>query len=288
MSYHKNTIYETVIQCSFNKDYFNHITTNINYVNEKKYQNFRMQKLNIHGKYWIGLFLDVQTLYTNTQKYSIPIQILIPDNFPFIAPMASVCLPGPSTIVNTENKDIDPKTCLINTNSIKKWDWSSGLNKIIEEISASFNKAFPILQVQPGQNPNFNQSAQAGWKSPQVSPSFSPNYNPNMQPNYNSNNNNVNINNVNPNANNINCSGSNLDNQNIGVNKIQINDNYVDEKFTTSKGSSSNNVNLSFDKQSISSESTNYSLTTNDNQNQNIGVGNGTRSSLNVKITLNF
>lgn len=278
MSYHKNTIYETVIQCSYNKDYHNHITTNINYVNEKKYHNFRMQKLNIQGKYWIGLFLDIQTVYNMTQKYSIPIQILIPDNFPFIAPLPSVCLPSPNTIINPENKDIDPNSCLISTNSIKKWDWSTSLNKIIEEISSSFNKAFPILQVQPGQNPNINRNSQGEWKSPQVSPSFSPNYNPNLNPNMqNFNNQNVNLN---PNIANFNSTN----NPNSGFNKIEIKNDYVDEKFNSSKGTSTNNVNLNWDKQSFSSQSTDYSMNTSSNQNQILGNA-GMAS--NVKLFLN-
>jgi len=225
-----------------------------------------MQKLNIHGKNWIGLFLEIQTFYNNTQKFFIPMQILIPDNFPFIAPMASVCLQGPYIIINPDNKDIDPKTCLINTNLIKKWDWSTSLNKIIEEISVSFNKTFPILQVQPGQNPNYNQTAD--WKSPQVSPSCSPINNPKIQ-----NFNNLNNHNVHPNAN------INLNNSNIGINinKIEINDNYVDDKFTSKKSHSCNNINLNWDRQSSTSsestKSTNYSSTnyyTNENQNQNI------------------
>lgn len=249
MSYHKNTIYETIIQCSYSSDYHNHITTNINNVNEKKYNNFRMQKLNVHGKYWIGLFLDIQTIYNNTQKFLIPIQILIPDNFPYVAPIASVCLPGTNTIINQENRDIDPKSCCIITNSIKNWDWSTSLNKIIEEIQNSFNKSFPILQVHPGQNPNLNRNSQGDWKKECTSPSISPNYNPNTNPNMQTFSNQ----NYNQSPNIIDC------NRNLNNNKIEIKDNYIDEKLNSKKSSSCNNVNLNWDNQSNSSDSTNNS-----------------------------
>jgi len=245
MSYHKNTIYETVIQCHYNKDYHNHITNIINYVNEKKFNNFRIQKLNVQGKFWIGLFLEILTLY-NIQKFFIPIQILIPDNFPYLAPIVSVCLP-PNTILNSENKDIDQKTCRISTNLLNKWDCSTNLNKIIEEISQSFNKNFPILQIQPCQSPNMNVKLQPdiNRQSPQINPCQSPNmtqyYNPNSSQGF----------------------------------KKEIKEEYFDEKFNSSKDStkslSENNVNVNWDKFSISSESTNYTQNTafSDNQNMN-------------------
>jgi multidrug efflux pump subunit AcrB len=213
-----------------------------------------MEKLIIHGKYWIVLFLEIHTIYNNNQKFFIPIQIMIPDNFPFIAPMIRVCLPATNTVINTENKDIDQKTCMIMTNLIKKWDWSTSLNKIIEEIQASFNKAFPIMQVQSEQNPNLNMSSQGEWNNQLESSNYSHNYNQNMHPNI------QNINNKSPILNDY--------SRNLNNNKIQINETYVDEKLNSSKGSS-NTVNMNWDQQSNSSDSTNCTTNTNFNQNQN-------------------
>jgi len=273
MSYHKNTIYETVIQCSFNKDYFNHITNNIYSINEKKYHNFQIQKFNVQGKFWIGLSLDIQILYQNSQKFFIPIQLLIPDNFPFIAPLVNVCLPGPNTIINPENKDIDQKSCKIYTNLIKKWDWSTSLIKVIEEINQSFNKAFPILQVQQIPNQNINAFIQ--------NTGISPNCQANMSPNT-CNFNNPNLNQYNSNQ----MNDSNIrDSFNNGI-YMNINENYLTNKFNSSRGSvsSGQNLEVNWDCASSSSESTNFTKNTNYSDNKNINSISNNIATSNVKI----
>lgn len=277
MSYHKNTIYETVIQCSFNKDYFNHITNNIYNINEKKYQNFRFQKLNVQGKCWIGLSLEIQTLYQNSQKFFIPIQLLIPDNFPFIPPVVSVCLPSPNTIVNPENKDIDQNTCKIFTNLIKKWDWSTSLIKVIEEINHSFNQAFPILQVQQRPNQNINNYIQNTGISPNCQVNMSPNSNQFNNPNFNQ----YNSNQIND------CNIRKNDSINSGI-YIDINENYLNNKFNSSKGSVSSepNLDLNWDCASSSSESTNHTKNTNYNDNKNINAGSNIVATPNVIIII--
>ncbi len=264
MSLHKNTIYETVIQCHYDKEFLNHITSNINYVNEKKYNNFRIQILNVQGQYLIGIFLDIQTLFENSKKFFVPIQLFIPKNFPYTPPIAKVCLPNTNTIVNSQNYDIDPKTCIIMTNLLRKWDLSTNLNTIIDEISQSFNKNFPILQVQPGYNPNVDiiQQTDFNKQSPPINPSYNPNFNTNQYANYNTNINPYFNPNINPNP-----------NQNQGI-KIDIKDNYIDEKLFESDRNSLNslpdkNVNANWDKFSNSSESTSYTKNTSLSDNQN-------------------
>jgi hypothetical protein len=152
MSYSKNTIYSTVIQCNYIQDYFNHITTNINTLNEKKFPNFNIQTIQYDGSILIQISLELIISYNNTQKFNIPICILIPKTFPFEPPIFYVILKEPNTIYNQQNQDIDIKSGKLLVKSILKWDYSLGLLDLINEISISFNNIFPILQAPPGYN----------------------------------------------------------------------------------------------------------------------------------------
>ena len=208
MSYSKNTIYSTIIQCNYDKNYFNHITTNINTINEKRFTNFSIQKIDYQGKQIMQVFLDIQVVYNNSQKYNIPISIIIPIKFPYEPPFFNVLLKGNNTIFNQENKEINPNSGKISVKSILHWDYTMTLYDILKEVSICFNNIFPILQAPPGQNVNNQTQTQ----------------------NFNTNRNSI----INPNLSNQN----NVVNQNVNFNKT--NDNFRDSNGPrkTSQGQS--------------------------------------------------
>lgn len=150
MSYSKNTIYSTVIQCNYEKDFHHHITTNINTINELKFPNFFFRIVDYEKSKIIQIFLDLIVLYNNTQKFNIPLSILIPIKFPYQPPIFNVVLKAKNTIYNQQNQDIDQKTGKMLVKSLIKWDFSLSLYDVIKEISISLNKVFPILQAPPG------------------------------------------------------------------------------------------------------------------------------------------
>ena len=92
MSYSKNTIHSTVIMCDYLKDFHHHITTNINTINEKKFPNFSIQIIQYEGSKIIRIFLELIILYNNTQKFNIPISILITRKFPYESPIFYIIL----------------------------------------------------------------------------------------------------------------------------------------------------------------------------------------------------
>lgn len=244
MSYHKNTIYETVIQCAYHKEYQSFISTNIAYVNDKKYNNFKMQRIVSNGKNLIVLFLDIPTMFNN-KKYFVPISIFLQDNFPAKPPIIKVVLPGNNFIINNQNKDIEQMSCLITTDSMKKWDYTTSLNKLLDEMSSSFSSNFPIIQLGPGQvNPmaNNNVNVNNGFINQNMN-----NANNNYNTNYNSNNiNNQYISNMN-----------NFMNFNADQNTINPNMNF--NNFNNQMNNNTNNKNF-FNQNGLSNSCPNYNI----------------------------
>lgn len=178
MSYSKNTIFSTVIQCNYDKNFHHHITTNINTLNEKNFQNFFIQIIDHEGSKLIQIFLEIFVLYNNTQKFSIPISILVTKKFPYEPPIFKVILKSNNTIYNQQNHDIELSTGKLMVKSLINWDYSLTLFEILKEVSISFNNVFPILQAPPGHisnntmqnqaqqnnyNQNINRNSNANW-----------------------------------------------------------------------------------------------------------------------------
>lgn len=162
MSYSKNTIHSTVIKCNYDRNFYNHITTNINTINEQKFNNFFIQSIEFEGSIIIQIFLEINIVYDNTQKFSIPLSILITRKFPYEPPIFSVILKYNNTIYNHQNHDIEQNTGKLLVKSLINWDYSLSLLDVLKDISSSFHNVFPILQAPPG---HVNKNAHNQWNN---------------------------------------------------------------------------------------------------------------------------
>jgi len=173
--------------CDYLKDFHHHITTNINTINEKKFPNFSIQIIQYEGSKIIRIFLELIILYNNTQKFNIPISILITRKFPYESPIFYIILKSNNTIYNQQNHDIDLNTGKLLVKSLINWDYSLMLYDVLIEVYNSFNKVFPILQAPPGYNKHLHINNNANYNNQQAQPNNNQNYNNQVQ-NFNVNN----------------------------------------------------------------------------------------------------
>ena len=96
------------------------------------------------------------------RNYNVPIQIYIMKNIPYEPPQIFIEITQGSA-VNTNNKDIDPRTNKISTNSLRNWNQYSRIEQVLEEIYNSFSKSFPIYKKKTNQQaPVPNNQGQGG------------------------------------------------------------------------------------------------------------------------------
>ena len=99
------------------------------------------------------------------RNYNVPLQIYIMKNIPYEPPQIFLEVVQGSA-ANPSNRDIDPRTNKIMTNTLRSWNQYSIIENALGEIYESFSKVFPIYkkknnQEQP-QNQVNNQGASGG------------------------------------------------------------------------------------------------------------------------------
>ena len=97
------------------------------------------------------------------KNYNIPLQIYIMKNMPYEPPQIFLEITQ-GTGANPNNRDVDPNTRKITTNSLRNWNQYSTIDNIMNEIFASFCKTFPIYKkTGNGSNPQ-SQSSESGGR----------------------------------------------------------------------------------------------------------------------------
>ena len=100
------------------------------------------------------------------RSFTVPINIFFVRNFPYEAPHIFLEV-SQGSAPNSKNRDIDPNTKRIMTNTLRTWNYSSNINIVLDEIYASFSDTFPIYKVtskpqapsyQPQQPPKQNSA----------------------------------------------------------------------------------------------------------------------------------
>jgi hypothetical protein len=193
----KYTILETVKQCNYSNsmwDYF----TNIAYEVTLSSSSSKVYKVNFKNENITLIRYVVKTTFSG-KSFDIPILIYLSKNMPYEAPELYLERVQ-DTGVNPKNTDIDQTTNKISTPSLINWNSRMSLSSVLNEVTSSFNKNFPIYKMTKNQQ-NLNNSVSTSNSSfnNSMNSSINSNYNPptnNFGTPYNYNNYNNNLNQV--------------------------------------------------------------------------------------------
>lgn len=86
------------------------------------------------------------------KSFNVPLQIYFMKNIPYEPPQIFLEIVQGSA-PNPKNRDIDPNTRRIMTNTLQKWNQYSVIDNALNEIFASFSTTFPIYKVSSNSNP---------------------------------------------------------------------------------------------------------------------------------------
>ena len=86
------------------------------------------------------------------KKYNVPIQIYIMKNIPYEPPQVFLEVVQGSA-ANSKNRDINPTTRQIITNTLRNWNQYSNIENAMNEIFSSFSNVFPIYKTSGTSNP---------------------------------------------------------------------------------------------------------------------------------------
>ena len=128
------------------------------------------------------------------KNYNVPLLIYIMKNCPYEPPQIFLEVVQGSA-PNPANKDVDPNTRRIMTNTLRNWGQYSTIDSAMSEIYESFSKTFPIYKTsgKPNQNSAYQQQQKRNSEF-NANPGFRPNQhsgynpNPNQNPMYGNNN----------------------------------------------------------------------------------------------------
>ncbi len=161
-------ILNTLSQCSYPpnfRDFISNIIVELS--SAKGAQFFKVNKsVNNATHTIIVVKYMVQTTF-NQKAYEIPILIYIGKSFPYEAPEIYLER-NPDTGVNPKNLDIDPNTFKITTASMKNWNQFTTVPNVINEITSSFTKFFPIYKLSIKQAPIQNDQSQLSGVSQNI------------------------------------------------------------------------------------------------------------------------
>ena len=95
--------------------------------------------------------------------YNVPLQIYIMKNIPYEPPQIFLEVVQGSA-ANPTNKDVNPTTRQITTNTLRNWGQYSNIENAMNEIFASFSNVFPIYKTSgttnpPSQNSGYRNSS---------------------------------------------------------------------------------------------------------------------------------
>ena len=97
------------------------------------------------------------------KTYDVPLQIFIMRNIPYEPPQIFLEVANGSA-ANVNNRDIDPNTNRIMTNTLRAWNQYSNIENAMNEIYDSFSRTFPLYKKSsnPQPAPPANQGASGG------------------------------------------------------------------------------------------------------------------------------
>ena len=81
----------------------------------------------------------------HNRKFDVSVKVFFMKNIPNEPPQFFLLI-TPKTAVNPRNLDIDPNTYRIIVPSLRNWNPVSSIRKVLEEITISFTKTFPLYQ----------------------------------------------------------------------------------------------------------------------------------------------
>ena len=153
-------------QCSYNptmKDYISNMIMQImNY--PKKTNPTRHFIKNMNQDKIIMVWYPMSIPF-NGRNYNVPLQIFIMKNVPYEPPQVFLEVVQGSA-VNPANKDVNPNSRQIFTNTLRNWSQYSNIENAMTEIFRSFSTTFPIYKTSsstpPSQNSAYGGSGSAG------------------------------------------------------------------------------------------------------------------------------
>ena len=177
-------IREELAQCSYNpnmKDYIaNMIMQLLNY--PKKTAQARHFIKNMNQDKIMMVWYPMSVPFAQ-KSYNVPLQIYIMKNIPYEPPQIFLEVVQGSA-ANPTNKDINPTTRQILTNTLRNWGQYSNIDNVMNEIYASFCNVFPIYKTKPNQNSGYRPNQNSGYQ-PNQNSGYRPNQNSGYNPNQN-------------------------------------------------------------------------------------------------------
>jgi hypothetical protein len=172
----KYSILETVKHCVYSYsmwDYF----TNIAYEVTANSPASKVYKVNFKNENLTLIRYVVKTTFAN-KSFDIPILVYLSKNMPYEAPELYLERVQ-DTGVNPKNTDIDQETNKISTPSLINWNSRMSLSSVLNEVTGSFNKNFPIYKMTKNQQ-NLNDSTSTSNSSfnKSMNSSINSTYNP--------------------------------------------------------------------------------------------------------------
>lgn len=89
--------------------------------------------------------------------YDVPVIIYFMKKMPYEPPQFFVDLPV-GKMINPNNREIDPNTRRITTMKLFKWSPTTDIISVLNEIQESFNRNFPIVNINTSNHNRINQS----------------------------------------------------------------------------------------------------------------------------------
>ena len=140
-------------KCSYNQSFKDYITNMIMQVmNYPKKTNPPRHFIKTMNQDKIIMIWYPMNVPFGSKSYNVPLQIYIMKNVPYEPPQIFLEVVQGSA-ANPTNKDINPNTRQILTNTLRNWSQYSNIDNAMNEIFASFTKVFPIYKT-TGSNQN--------------------------------------------------------------------------------------------------------------------------------------